>query len=168
MERALNTQPNQSSLLTLWGQQRNAILQLGQALHERIPTGEPEVTVHGRDLEAESEGVGFQFQLTMNGALYDDRFRAGYFVVQVQLIKRKAGLGWRIDAMPILEVEHANYDLYAERSQEFAYRDRQGIETFLLEGLARDAGVFFENARNGVRPDEAAVPHGGDRTAPLL
>ncbi len=160
--------PNHSSLLTLWRQQRNAILQLGQALHERLPPGVPEVTVHGRDLEVKSEGIGFQFQFTVNGHLYGGRFQAGYFVVQVQLIKRKAGLGWQIDAMPILEVEHANYDLYAKRSHEFAYRDRQGIETFFLEGLAQDAGLFFENVRGGHRPQETAIPHGGDRIAPLL
>lgn len=164
----MNTQPNQSSLITLWGQQRNAILQLGQALHARIPSGVPEVTVHGRDLDADSEGVGFQFQLTMNGDLYDGRFQAGYFVVQVQLIKRKAGLGWQIDAMPILEIEHANYDVYAKRSHSFAYRDRQGIETFVLNALAQDAITFFQNIRHGDRPEETATPHGGHRTTPVL
>ena len=164
----MSTQPNQSSLITLWRQQRNVVLQLGQALHARIPSGVPEVTVHGRDLDVDSEGVGFQFQLTVNGDLYDGRFQAGYFVVQVQLIKRKAGLGWQIDAMPILEIEHANYDLYAKRSHSFVYRDRQGLETFFLNGLAEDAVAFFQNVRHGDRPRETATPHGGRRTSPVL
>lgn len=168
MEGAVNTQPNQSSLISLWRQQRNAILQLGQALHARIPPGVPEVTVHGRDLEVDSEGVGFQFQLTMNGNLYDGRFQAGYFVVQVQLVKRKAGLGWQIDAMPILEIEHANYDLYAKRSHSFAYRERQDIETLFHDGLTQDAITFFENVRHGQPPVEIATPHGGQRTSPVL
>lgn len=168
MEGAVNTQPNPSSLITLWQQQRNAILQLGQALHARIPSGVPAVTVHGRDLEVESEGIGFQFQLTMNGDLYDGRFQAGYFVVQVQMIKRKAGLGWQIDAMPILEIEHANYDLYAKRSHSFAYRNRQAVETLFQHDLAHDAITFFENVRHGRSPAEPATPHGGRRTSPVL
>ena len=141
---------------------------LGQALHRSIPTGVPPVTVHGRDLEAQTEGVGFQFQLTMNGDLYAGRFQSGYFVVQVQLVKRKAGLGWQVDAMPILEIEHANYDLYQKRTRELTYRDRNGLESYMLEDLARDAAIFFDNIRRGQPPPEPATPHGGERTAPVL
>lgn len=168
LEGAVNTQPAQSSLVTLWQQQRNAILRLGQELHASIPGGEPEVTVRGRDLDAGAEGVGFQFQYTMTGELYGGRFQAAYFVAQIQLIKRKAGLGWLIDAMPILEIEHANYDLYAKRSQELAYRDRAAIEALFLNNLAGDAAGFFQCVRAGQRPDETALPHGGQRTSPVL
>ncbi len=164
----MNTQSNPSSLDTLWQQQRNAILLLGRALQERIPAGEPAVTVHGRDLDSESEGVGFQFQFTVNGDLYGGRFQSGYFVIQVQLIKRKAGLGWQIDAMPILEIEHGNYDLYAKRTHTFAYRDRQGLESLFLNNLAEDAVTFFQNVRHGDPPQETAIPHGGQRTSPVL
>lgn len=167
-EGAVNTKPSESSLVTLWRQQRNAILQLGQALYESIPPGNLEVTVHGRDLDPDTEGVGFQFQLTVNGNLYDGRFRAAYFVVQAQLVKRKAGLGWLIDAMPILEIEHANYDLYPKRSREFAYRDRQAVEDYLLKNLAEDAVEFFQNVRGGTQSAETATPHGGQRTSPVL
>jgi hypothetical protein len=168
LEGALDTPPNYSSLVTLWQQQRNSILRLGRTLHERIPPGEPEVTIHGRDLDPETEGVGFQFQLTMNGELYDGRFRAGYFVVQVQLVKRKTSLGWLVDGMPILEVEHANYDLYSKRSHSFAYRDHQGLEGALLDNLAQDAAGFFQRIRTGEPPPEPATPFGGERTSPVL
>jgi hypothetical protein len=141
---------------------------LGQTLHRSIPTGAPPVSIHGRDLEPKTEGVGFQFQLTMNGDLYGGRFQSAYFVVQAQLVKRKAGLGWLVDAMPILEVEHANYDLYEKRSREFAYRDRSGLESYFLEDLARDATAFFENVRHEQPPAEPATPYGGERDAPVL
>lgn len=168
LEVILDTAPNYSSLVTLWQQQRNAILQLGKTLHERIPPGEPEVTIHGRDLDPASEGVGFQFQLTMTGHLYDGRFHAGYFVIQIQLVKRKTSLSWLVDGMPILEIEHANYDLYAKRSQSLAYRDRQGLETLLLDTLAQDAAAFFQRIRRGEPPPEPATPYGGERTSPVL
>jgi hypothetical protein len=141
---------------------------LGQALHELIPAGEPPVTIHGRELDPDSEGVGFQFQLTMNGNLYNGRFSAAYYVVQVQLTKRKAGLGWLIDAMPILEIEHANYDLYGKRSREIAYRDREALETQMLRDLAKDATTFFDGVRKAIPPDEDAVPYGGGRSTPVL
>lgn len=168
MEVNLDTAPNYSSLVTLWQQQRNAILQLGKTLHERIPAGAPEVTIHGRDLDPASEGVGFQFQLTLNGDLYDGRFRAGYFVIQVQLVKRKTSLSWLVDGMPILEIEHANYDLYTKRSHNLAYRDRQGLETLLLDTFAQDASMFFQCIRHGQPPPETATPYGGERTSPVL
>lgn len=141
---------------------------MGQALHDQIPDGTPPVTIHGRELEPGTEGVGFQFQLTLNGDLYAGRFQAAYYVVQVQLIKRKAGLGWQVDAMPILEVEHADYDLYGKRSRELPFRDREGLESHMLGHLAGDATTFFENVRTAVPPQEPAIPSGDGRTAPVL
>lgn len=154
--------------MTIWQQQRYSIMVLGQTLHESIPAGEPPVTIHGRELDPESEGVGFQFQLTINGDLYGGLFRAGYYVVQVQLIKRKAGLGWQIDAMPILEVEHANYDLYPKRLRELTFRERQALSTYMLEDLATDAANFFAAVRSGQPPAETATAYGGGRTSPVL
>lgn len=141
---------------------------LGQTLHRSIPTGEPPVTIHGRELEPQTEGIGFQFQLTMNGDLYGGRFQSAYFVVQAQIVKRKAGLGWQVDAMPILEIEHTNYDLYRKRTRELAYRDRPGLESYFLEDLARDATGFFDNVRRDQPPPEPATPYGGERTMPVL
>lgn len=164
----LSAQSGHSSITTLWRQQRHGILVLGQTLHEILPSGEPPVTIHGRDLDPESEGVGFQFQLTINGNLYDGRFSAAYYVVQIQLIKRKAGLGWQVDAMPILEVEHTNYDLYGKRGRELQYRDNEGLETHMLRHLAQDAATFFDCVRQGISPAETPVPYGGGRTSPVL
>lgn len=141
---------------------------MGQALHDQIPDGIPPVTIHGRELEPGTEGVGFQFQLTVNGDLYAGRFQAAYYVVQVQLIKRKAGLAWQVDAMPILEVEHADYDLYGKRSMELAFRDRKGLEKYMLDNLAGDATRFFSNVRAAIPPQEPAIPSGEGRTAPVL
>lgn len=141
---------------------------MGQALHDQLPAGDPPITIHGRELDPASEGTGFQFQLTMHGDLYDGRFQAAYFVVQIQIIKRRAGLGWLVDAMPILEVEHSNYDLYGKRTTELAYRDRAGLERFMLETLASEAGTFFEHVRAAVPPPETPTPFGGGRSAPVL
>lgn len=164
----MNATSGQNALASIWNQQRQAVMFMGQALHDQLPAGEPPVTIHGRELEAEHEGTGFQFQLTINGDLYDGRFRAAYFVVQVQLIKRKAGLGWLIDAMPVLEIDHGNYDLYSKRSSEFAFRDRAGLETHMLEHLASDASGFFANVRSGTPPVEQATAFGEGRQTPVL
>lgn len=164
----MNAQAGHSSLLTIWNQQRHHVMSLGQSLHHSIPIGEPEVTIHGRDLQPETEGVGFQFQLTINGNLYDGRFQAAYYVVQVQLVKLRAGLGWLVDAMPILEVEHSNYDLYTKRTREFVYRDRQALDDHFLQDLAHDATLFFDYVRRAEPPPEEATPFGGERTAPVL
>jgi hypothetical protein len=164
----MSTPTGSSSIQTIWQQQRQAVMYMGQALHDQLPEGDPPVSIHGRELDQASEGTGFQFQLTINGYLYDGRFRAAYFVVQVQIIKRKAGLGWLVDAMPILEIEHGNYDLYSKQTREFAYRDRTGLEHFMLDILAGQAATFFENVRTGTPPDEKATVFGGGRTEPVL
>lgn len=141
---------------------------MGQALHDQLPVAEPPATIHGRELDPASEGVGFQFQLTLNGPLYGGKFQAAYFVVQVQLFKRNAGLGWLVDAMPILEIEHANYDLFEKRTIEIAFRDRQSLERHMLDVLANDAIEFFRKVRDSVAPEGQATPFGGGRTAPVL
>lgn len=164
----MSTPTGSSSLDTIWQQQRQAVMYMGQALHDQLAAGEPPVSIHGRELDTNSEGTGFQFQMTITGSLFDGRFRAAYFVVQLQLIKRRAGLGWLVDAMPILEVEHGNYDLYGKRMSEFAYRDRGGLEQFMLEFLVQEANVFFEHVRNGTPPEETATVFGSGRTEPVL
>jgi hypothetical protein len=164
----MNSGAGQSSLTTIWQQQRQAVMYMGQALHDQLPAGEPPVTIHGRELDPGSEGTGFQFQLTMNGALYEGKFQAAYYVVQVQLFRRKAGLGWLLDAMPILELEHGNYDLFGKRTTEFAFRDRPGLERHMLETLATDATGFFQRVRESEPPAEEATPFGGGRTTPVL
>lgn len=168
MEDIVNATSGSSSLVTIWQQQRNAVALMGQALHDQLPSGEPPVTIHGRELEQGTEGLGFQFQLTIRGDLYGGRFQAAYYVVQVQLIKRKAGLGWLVDAMPVLEIESSSYDLYSKRSRELAYRDRAGLETYMLDQLANDATGFFNNVRASVPPSEPATPFGEGRTDPVL
>lgn len=164
----MSTPTGSSSLDTIWQQQRQSVMYMGQALHDQLPAGDPPVSIHGRELDSGSEGTGFQFQLTINGDLYDGRFRAAYFVVQVQLIKRRAGIGWMVDAMPILEVEHGNYDLYGKRMSEFSFRDRAGLEQFMLDFLVSEASTFFNNVRTGTPPDETATVFGGRRTEPVL
>jgi hypothetical protein len=168
MEDNVNASSGSSSLVTIWQQQRNAVARMGQALHDQLPDGEPPVTIHGRELEQGTEGLGFQFQLAVRGDLYEGRIQAAYYVVQVQLIKRKAGLGWLVDAMPILEVESASYDLYTKRSRELAFRDRAGLEAYMLGHLATDATGFFASVRASVPPAEPATPYGEGRKDPAL
>jgi hypothetical protein len=168
MDVIVNATSGSSSLVTIWQQQRNAVALMGQALHDQLPAGEPPVTIHGRELEQGTEGIGFQFQLTIKGELYDGQFQAAYYVVQIQLIKRRAGLGWLVDAMPVLEVESSNYDLYTKRSRELAFRDRAGLETYMLDHLATDATGFFNNVRASVPPQEPATPFGEGRKDPVL
>jgi hypothetical protein len=70
--------------------------------------------------------------------------------------------------MPVLEVESSNYDLYTKRSRELAFRDRAGLETYMLDHLATDATGFFNNVRASVPPQEPATPFGEGRKDPVL
>lgn len=168
VDETVNAISSNASLSTIWMQQRNAVVLMGQALHDQLPEGDPPVTIHGRELDPETEGVGFQFQLTINDDLYQGKFQAAYFVVQIQLVKRKAGLGWQVDAMPVLEIGNANYDLYPKRSRQLAFRDRTGLERWMLDDLVRDAGEFFRCVRAGIPPQETATAFGAGRTTTVF
>jgi hypothetical protein len=151
-----------------WQQQRAFILQLGQRLWEALPSGEPPITVHGRDLRPDSEGVGFQFQLTMQGPLCEGRVRAVYYVVQVQLVRRTVSLGWLVDAMPVLEIAQGDYDLYPKRSFAFSMRQRTQLALLFDDELAADATRFFVAIRNGDGLQEPAVAVSEHRATPVL
>lgn len=154
------------TLIPLWEQQRDMLLRLGHALHGRIPAGEPPVTVHGRDLQAEREGVGFQFQYTLNGELYGGSRRAAYYVVQAQLIRRKTSAAWQVDAMPVLEEAEGRYDLFDKRPFTVAFHDRAALRDLFVNRLAADATAFFNAVRAGQPPTERPTPFSGGRVAP--
>jgi hypothetical protein len=160
---------NSTPPLASWHQQRSFILQLGQQLWAALPAGEPPITAHGRDLQPDSEeGVGFQFQLTMRGSLCQGRVQAGYYVVQVQLVRRKVSLGWQVDAMPVLEIGAGDYDLYPKRTYEFSLRERAQLSELFDDELTGDATRFFTAIRLGNGLPEPTVAVSEHRSTPVL
>ena len=137
------------------------ILQLGQSLRTALPAGEPPIAVHGRDLAPDREGVGFQFQYTLNSPLYGGRYRAAYYVVQARLIRRKTSVAWQVDAMPVLERGAERYDLFATRTFVSAFHDRAALCGLFTSRLAADASAFFEAVRAGDELTEASTSYDG-------
>jgi hypothetical protein len=148
------------TLIPLWEQERPLVLRLGHALHERLPAVEPPVTLHGRELLPEREGVGFQFQYTLSGALYGGARRAAYYVVQAQLMRRKTSVAWQVDAMPVLEEADGRYDLYSKRPYSVAFHDRVSLQDLFVNRLAGDAQTFFAAVRSGALLEERPTSSG--------
>lgn len=133
-----------------------------------MPCAEPAVTIHGRDLLPESEGVGFQFQLALRGDLCDGRLSAVYYVVQVQLVRRAVSLGWLVDAMPVLEIAEGDYDLYPKRTHSLALHQRTQLANLFAADLTKDATTFFEAIRRGDGLSEPSLAVSENRAAPAL
>ena len=144
-------------LIGIWQQHRPFILQLGHALWQAMPDEAPPVTVHGRDLRSETEGIGFQFQLAIHDALYDGRIRAAYYVIQLQLTRGRVSLGWLVDAMPALEIAANDYELFPKRTTALLLRQRTELEQLFTTTLRDDARAFFEAVRAGRPMREPAL-----------
>jgi hypothetical protein len=147
-----DTPTHLASLLSIWNTHRNSLLLMGQELHARLQPIDPSLTIHGRDLRPESEGVGFQFQLLLPGPLGDGAVSA-YYVVQVQLRRQVTSLAWQIDAMPVLDRGARRYDLFPNRSSALPLRDRARLRRLFEDTLADDATRFLTAVRDG-RPLE--------------
>jgi hypothetical protein len=141
--------PFHITLIPIWNTHRNTVLAFGHAMHEGLPQGEPAITIHGRELQPENEGVGFQFQFTMNGNLYGGRSKSAYYVVQAQLAKRTTSIAWAVDAMPVIEHRDGQYDFFERQSYTVPLHDRRRLQALFLEQLLPDATAFFETVRRG-------------------
>lgn len=146
-----------TALTGIWQQHRPFVLQLGHALWQDMPDGSPPVTIHGRDLRPDSEGVGFQLQLALRHDIYDGQVRAAYYVVQVQLTRGRVSLGWLIDAMPVFEIADDDYELFPKRSHSLPLRQRTELEQLFTSTLRDDARAFFVAVRSGQRLPEPAL-----------
>ncbi|HYI16912.1 MAG TPA: hypothetical protein VEX37_16050, partial [Thermomicrobiales bacterium] len=104
-------------LIPIWEQHRNRILGYGHALHALLPEGEPPITVHGRDLRPADEGVGFQFQYTLTGDLYNGEVTTACFVVQIETVKRETSVAVKVDAAPLLEFNDGHFEVYGRRGE---------------------------------------------------
>jgi hypothetical protein len=142
-----------SALASMWNVHRNAILALGQELRERLPAGEPPITLHGRDLRERDEGVGFQFQYLLSGLQPTAAARSAYYVVQLQLLKRTTSLAWLIDSLPVLDCDGTVYRLYHKRSSTVPLHDRARLRRVVLDEIGAGGSAFFEAVRAG-RPIE--------------
>jgi hypothetical protein len=157
MDGSMTAPHDPTPLNGIWQQHRAYILQLGQALWQAMPEGAPPVTVHGRDLLPEIEGVGFQFQLAIRGAFYSGHVLAAYYVVQVQLARRRVSLNWLVDAMPVFEIADNDYELYAKRTHTLPLRQRMLLEHLFSTELRDDALAIFTAVRSGRALREPAM-----------
>jgi hypothetical protein len=141
-------------LVPLWEQHRNRILRYGHALHALLPEGEPAITLHGRDLRPADEGVGFQFQYTLTGDLYNGEVTTACFVVQIELVKRETSVAVRVDAAPLLEFNDKHIEVYGRRDTLVPLGDKWTLRRFFAQPLTRSATGFFNRVRAGEPMDE--------------
>lgn len=152
----------------IWQQHRAYVLQLGQGLWQAMPDGAPPVTINGRDLHPDTEGVGFQFQLAIRDAFYGGHIRAAYYVIQVQLTRGRVSLSWLIDAMPVFESADDDYALYPKRTRTLPLRQRALLEQHFTSALCDDALAFFATVRTGRTLREPAVTVNAGSGQPTL
>jgi hypothetical protein len=135
-------------LMAIWEQHRNRILSYGYALHGLLPDGMPPVTLHGRDMRAGDEGVGFHFQYTLIDNLYDGEIASACFAVQIELIQADP-VSVRIDAVPLLEHGDGHYEMIGRRNTSIPVDDHRRQWLLFAYSLRASATEFFSLVRSG-------------------
>lgn len=155
-------------LIPVWEQHRNRILRYGHALHALLPEGDPPITLHGRDLRPADEGVGFQFQCTLTGDLYNGDVRTSCFVVQIELVEvqielveREASVAVKVDAAPLLEFNDGHFEVYGRRGTIVPLGDKRTLRMFFAHSLTSSATGFFTRVRAGDPMDEIIAGYAG-------
>jgi len=128
--------------IAIWNAWRQTALALGHQVHAQLQETSP-VTVHGRDLRPDDEGVGFQFQYMLAGDLYNGDARAAFYVLQIQLKKRARSIGWEVDAVPVIERADNSYQLHQRRTFAILLHQHQRLRSTILDDVANDAATFF-------------------------
>ncbi len=134
--------------ISIWNTWRQTVLPLGHQLHERLCQTAP-VTIHGRDLRHDDEGVGFQFQYMLAGDLLDADTNAAFYVLQLQLKKRAPSIGWEVDAIPVLERRDGSYQLHQRRTFSVPLRQHRVLASVVADDIAADAAAFFDAIVSG-------------------
>jgi hypothetical protein len=148
-------------LVPIWEQHRNRILSYGHALHALLPEGDPPITLHGRDLRPEDDGVGFQFQFTLTDDLYSGEVMSACFVVQIELIKRETSVAIKVDAAPLLEFNDGHIEVYGRRGEMVPLGDKWTLRMFFANSLTQSATGFFNRVRAGEQMDEIIAGYAG-------
>lgn len=143
------------SRIPVWNTWRQPVLNLGHQLHQRLQEVAP-VSIHGRDLRHDDEGVGYQFQYMLAGDLDDPGLRAAFYVVQLQLKKRALSIGWEVDAIPVVERSDGSYQLHERHAFAVPLRQHRQLASVITEAVADDATAFFVAAVSG-RPVSGAT-----------
>lgn len=151
---------SQATLNPIWEQHRNRILTDGHALHALLPEGDPPITLHGRDLRPADEGVGFPFQYTLTGGLYNGRIAAACFVVQIELVEGTTAISVKINAAPLLEYRDGHYELFDRRGTSVPIGDTLTMRLFFAESLTPSA-TRFSRVRAGEPMDEIIAGFAG-------
>lgn len=134
--------------ISIWDTWRQTVLALGHQLHERLRETVP-VTIHGRDLRHEDEGVGFQFQYMLTGDQAGADARAAFYVLQLQLKKRAPSIGWEVDAIPVIERGDGSYQLHERRTFSVPLRRHDLLASVITNDVAADAAAFFDAVTAG-------------------
>jgi hypothetical protein len=152
---------DREKLIPIWEQHRNRILTYGHALHALLPESDPPVTLHGRDLRPADEGVGFQFQFTLAGDLYNGEVSSACFVVQIELVERTASIGVKVDAAPLLEYGDGHFEVFGRRGTIAPLGDKRSLRQYFALSLTSSATRFFTRVRAGEPMDEIIAGFAG-------
>lgn len=144
------------SRIPVWNTYRNLVLALGHDVHQRLSESTA-LSIHGRDLRPEDEGVGFQFQYMLTHEQTDQPIHAAFYVLQMQLKKRKTSIGWAIDAIPVLEKTAGEYALEQRRTFEISLHQHERLRSVLLDDITADARAFFTDVLSGAPRSVEAV-----------
>lgn len=141
---------SQQKLVPIWQQHRNRILSYGHALHALLPEGDPPVSIHGRELRPEDEGVGFQFQYVLNTSLYNGDVASACYVVHIQLVPpERTSITVRVDAAPLLEYGDGHFEVFDQSGTSLAIGNKLGLRDFFGETLTHTMSRFFTSVRAG-------------------
>jgi hypothetical protein len=149
----MTDQNTPEALIPIWEQHRNRILSYGYALHGLLPNGTPPVTLHGRDMRADDEGVGFHFQYTLTDELYDGGVVSACFAVQIELVWTEP-VSVRIDAVPLLEHGDGHYEMIGRRYTSIPVDDHRRQWLLFAYSLRGSATEFFNLVRAGEPIDD--------------
>ncbi len=149
---------SQQKLVPIWQQHRNRILSYGHALHALLPDGDPPVTIHGRELRPEDEGVGFQFQYVLTSPLYNGDVASACYVVHIQLVPpQRTSIGVRVDAAPLLEYGDGHFEVFGQSGTTLPIGDKRGLRDFFGTSLTQSMSRFFTSVRAGEPIEEATA-----------
>ncbi|MDQ3549284.1 MAG: hypothetical protein M3439_10765 [Chloroflexota bacterium] len=144
---------NPATLISIWQQHRDRILGYGHVLHGLLPACDPPVTLHGRDLRPGDEGVGYHFQYTLTGDVYNGTVVSACFAVQIELVEARI-VSIEVDAVPLLEYRDGHYDVIGRHGTRMRVGDTRMLWRHFAYSLTCPATDFFTRVRTGAPMDD--------------
>jgi len=141
---AVITTEAHSTLTTVWNAQRAFVVELGRALHATLPASERGISMHGRDLKPDAEGIGAQLQYRLD----DGTGGPGQacFVIDIALKRGRTSLIWDVNAVSVQSRGDGDYSITARQSFTLPVMRRTQLRSLFANDLTRIAADFLCHA----------------------